>query len=423
MRIYNNVSAMSAYRNLSSTDNAISKSMSRLSSGLRINSAADDAVGLGVSEKMRNQIRGMNQAVRNAQDGQSLLQTAESAMGQQHEILQRMRELALQSNNDTLTSSDKTAIKDEMDQLKNQIGDIATNTKFNGKALLTQSNNGDVLDSTTTNTAMVAADTSKLFMDGKVGDGSAVSETVSIDVSNADAAYTSDLQLEFNNVDADTGELTLYYNKGQDDEIAQTIAFDVAEVTADTTHKLNTDESLNFDKFGIKVDIAQDQQLNVGVAGALSFTAAPSGGVTADFQIGSENGQTLQVAIDDMSKTSLGSSYNGGTGGDTVANLDAIDVTNTGQEFEDVLGVIDQAISDVSSGRSELGAAMNRLDYTMNNLKSSAENLQASESRIRDLDMAQEMMTFTRNNILSQASTAMLAQANQKPQSVLQLLG
>lgn len=276
MRINNNLMAMNANRQLGINNSGMSKSLEKLSSGFKINRAGDDAAGLSISEKMRGQIRGLNQASQNAQDGISLIQTAEGALTESHAILQRMRELVVKAGNDgTLEEDDLKAIQDEINQLNTELSGIANRTEFNGKKLL-------------------------------------------------DGTYTD--------------------NK---------------------------------------------------------------------FQIGANSGQTASLSIGDMRATALGS----GT------MVSAIDVTDDAFNFDDAIKSVDGAIKQVSAQRSELGAMQNRLEHTIKNLDNASENLQAAESRVRDVDMAKEMMEFTKQNILQQASTAMLAQANQAPQSVLKLLG
>ncbi|WP_018394653.1 flagellin [Bacillus sp. 37MA] len=270
MRINHNIQALNAYRNLNNTSNATSKSLEKLSSGLRINRAADDAAGLAISEKMRSQVRGLGMAERNSLDAISLIQTAEGALSSTHEILQRMRELSVQSANDTLEASDRDSIKAEIDELIQEIDRIASTTQFNNKELL---------------------------------DGS---------------------------------------------------------------------ETTGF-----------------------------------DFQIGANEGQMLNLTIAKMTSTDLG--------------VNSIDVS-THAAASSSIDLIDIAIAKVSSERSNLGAIQNRLEHTVTNLQTANENLTAAESRIRDLDMAKEMTQFTRNNILNQAGQAMLAQANQLPQGILQLL-
>lgn len=273
LQINTNVAAMNAYRNLSSTQGAMATSLERLSSGLRINRAADDAAGLAISEKLRAQTNGLNQATSNAQDAISLVQTAEGALNETHSILQRMRQLSVQSANDTNTSDDRAAIQKEVTALNSELDRIASTTQFNGQNLL---------------------------------DG--------------------------------TG----------------------------------------------------------GTAG--SFT----------FQIGANSGQTVSVAFAKADTATLG------TG--------AVDVT-TQAGAASALTAVDAAIKTVSGDRADLGAVQNRLQHTINSLSVASENSAAAESRIRDTDMAKEMTSFTRSQILQQAGVSMLAQANSAPQSVLKLLG
>ena len=270
LRVNNNIAAFNAYRNLNTTDGAMSKSLEKLSSGLRINRAADDAAGLAISEGLRSQIGGLKVAVRNAQDGVSVVQTAEGALTETHSILQRMRDLAVQASNDgALSDTDKAKADAEFTALKTELDDIATKTTFNGTPLL-------------------------------------------------DGTYTGKL-----------------------------------------------------------------------------------------FQVGSNAGETLEVTVGDMSASALGASGSISSAATASAAITAIGT----------------AIGTVSTERAKLGAVQNRLEHKINNLNATVENLTASESRIRDTDMAQEMVSFTRSQILSQAGTAMLAQANQSSQGVLQLLG
>ncbi|WP_456273258.1 flagellin Hag [Bacillus sp. AK031] len=273
MRINHNIAALNTYRQLGSANNMQSKSMEKLSSGLRINRAGDDAAGLSISEKMRGQIRGLEQASRNAQDGISLIQTAEGALNETHSILQRMRELAIQGANDTNVTADRESIKDELQQLKKEIDRISSDTEFNEQKLI-----------------------------------------------------------------------------------------------------------------------------------------AASG--TYNFQVGANSGQVIAVTIGSMNASSLATNLTQAA----ITGLSGFD------EFTSFVTHVNSALTKVSKERSKLGAYQNRLEHTITNLDTSAENLTAAESRIRDVDMAKEMMNQTKNSILSQASQAMLAQANQQPQGVLQLL-
>lgn len=269
MRINHNIAALNTYRQLSSANDAQSKSMEKLSSGLRINRAGDDAAGLAISEKMRGQIRGLDMASKNSQDGISLIQTAEGALNETHSILQRMRELAVQGANDTNVTADRTAIQDELNQLMSEIDRIADTTEFNTQNLL-------------------------------------------------------------------------------------------------------------------------------------------GGSFSGTLQIGANDGQTINIQISRMDTTGLSINSGISVGTNALAST--------------TIDKLDTAIEAVSTQRSKLGAYQNRLEHTINNLGTASENLTAAESRVRDVDMAKEMMAQTKNSILSQAAQAMLAQANQQPQGVLQLL-
>jgi len=303
MRINANMSALNTHRQLSANQVNTGRSVERLSSGLRINRAGDDAAGLAISEAMRGQIRGLSQATRNAQDGISLLQTAEGALNETHSILQRMRELAVQSATDTNIGSDRTALQAEVTQLVGEIDRIANNTEFNTRRLL----NGS-LDTTVTpaGTALI-----------------------------------------------------------------------------------------------IHIGANALQSLTVGIA---DMRAAALGVATLG----------TPAVLDDPATTGVD---------EAVAAVPAAPISIATQVTADTaITTINTAINRVSTQRASLGAFQNRLEHTINNLGTSAENLTAAESRVRDVDMAQEMMEFTKNNILSQAAQAMLAQANQLPQGVLQLL-
>lgn len=306
MIINHNLNSMNAHRNMSFNTTQTGKAMEKLSSGLRINRAGDDAAGLAISEKMRGQIRGLDMASKNAQDGISLIQTAEGALNETHSILQRMRELAVQSSNDTNTDADRGEIQKEVDELAKEITRIANNTEFNTKKLI----NGSV-------------------------DGS---------------------------VDADDNALSEFGS--------------AASLT-----------------FHIGANAGQNITLDIKAMDAKSL------GVSA--------GTTDDVAATDADTPAVAT---GGINVSTQAGADAAITT------------INSAIETVSAERSKLGSYQNRLEHTINNLNVGAENLQAAESRIRDVDMAKEMMNFTKNNILNQAAQAMMAQSNQQPQAVLQLL-
>jgi len=351
MRINNNVMALNAHRQLAINQANSSKSMEKLSSGFRINRAGDDAAGLAISEKMRGQIRGLKQAQRNAQDGISLIQTAEGALNETHAILQRMRELAVQSATDTNTEVDRGEIQKEIDQLAAEIDRIAETTQFNTKELL---------DGTFTAVFHIGANAGQK------------------------------VDLEINPMSAEAlgvgGEITV-----------------VVTEDTDTILGVGSTKVLKVDDTIVAVEVGTDTYY------ALSDVVAVDGG-DGDPELAVRPGAEA-LTYD-----------NSGT--DKLLTLSGNGLDVSSQEFADIaITVINDAIETVSAERSKLGAMQNRLEHTIANLGTSAENLQAAESRIRDLDMAEEIMAFTKNNILQQAATAMLAQANMAPQSVLQLLG
>ncbi|PRR70285.1 flagellin [Neomoorella humiferrea] len=316
MIINHNVFALNAYRNLTVTNSNMAKAMEKLSSGLRINRAADDAAGLAISEKMRGQIRGLNQAVRNAQDGISMIQTAEGALNETHAILQRMRELAAQAANDTLTADDRTQIQKEINQLTEEIDRIGRTTEFNTQALLDGS-----------------------FTGKKIQIGANPNQDLTVDINSMRAAKVSGTTVT-------AGGLDVVQNKG------------------------------------------------VKVSGTVVTSATGNSAVNYIKLINANGTAVTAYAVSVMTNS--------------AANA--------------AIKIFQDAIDKVSTERSKLGAIQNRLEHTIANLSVASENLTAAESRIRDVDMAQEMMNFTRSQILSQAGTAMLAQSNQIPATVLQLL-
>jgi flagellin len=388
-RINTNVDAFTAQRNLSMTAMSYSKSVQKLSSGLRINSAADDAAGLAISEKLRAQIRGLAQAQRNAQDGISMIQTGEGAMNETTSMLQRMRELSVQASNDTLSSSDRTSINQELQQLQQEINGISTRTKFNGKGLLDG----------TLSTSLTAASAVQNGFVAVAGTNTSVTAT---DVSQAKAGTT----FTFSNA---AGNLTL-----TDGTNSQTIA--VGALAAGGS------EALNFDKLGVKLTVSSVAgETAANIAGGFNTktltTAAASG--SANLQIGAQASDTLTVGFSRVDLT--GSSGDAGLDGLSTA-LTNFNGTQNVANAQALITAVDSAISSVNTFRANLGAYQNRLEHTIANLGVSQENLTASESRIRDVDMAAEMVNFTKTGILQQAGQAILAQANSAPGGIIQLL-
>jgi flagellin len=382
--INHNISALNTYRQLSSNNVLQNKSLEKLSSGFRINRAGDDAAGLAISEKMRGQIRGLNQASRNAQDGISLIQTAEGALNETHAILQRMRELAVQASTDTNTNEDRAEIQKEIDQLATEITRIADTTQFNTMNLLNGDFKGKVFhiganaqQNASIEIAGMRAYELGVGTEGSDGSGAAASGTIqeiTITANSVGSQYNKTIKIE--------------QGTGNNAETAITETDDEIIITLGT------------DSEGAPLTVTQDEIVNLinGLGTYTATTTNPTGSITtgeAQISGGIDAGEPVPAKGIDVS---------------TQAAADA------------AISIIDTAISTVSSERAKLGAMQNRLEHTIANLTTAAENLQASESRIRDVDMAKEMMEFTKMNILSQAATAMLAQANQQPQMVLQLL-
>lgn len=373
MIINHNVTALNTHNKLSAASAAQSKSMEKLASGLRINKAGDDAAGLAISEKMRAQVRGLDQAGRNAQDGISLIQTAEGALNETHDILQRMRELSVQSSNETNTADDRTALDKEFQQLKGEVSRIADQTQFNTKTLL----KGGLGATATAGAEVIAA---KGVTDYNVG-GSAVGDIVLTSAAGTNSGV----------------KLTATFTDAAGNSTSQVLD-DVAVPTGTNS------STVNFDKLGFSFS-ANNALADDSFTGNADSTIAV-GTAAAKFQIGANKDQTIDLSIKNMDAASLGIS------GDVL----------TKDSAQASILSLDGAIKSVSTERANLGSVQNRLEHTINNLKTSSENLTAAESRIRDVDMAKEMMNQTKNSILAQAAQAMLAQSNQTPQGVLQLL-
>ncbi len=356
MRINNNLMAMNAYRQLGITNSAGAKAMEKLSSGLRINRAGDDAAGLAISEKMRGQIRGLTQASRNAQDGISLIQTAEGALSETHAILQRMRELAVQAATDTNTEVDRSEIQKEVNELIDEINRIAEQTQFNELNLLDGS-----------------------FSGKKFHIGANEGQAITLDINLMGSVFVEATQ----GTDAVDGVSNQTVLKDNDDEIVA-VQVDGSWYAVDD----------------VQSDGDPSTPALVAKQGAVALSVKQDG---STYLIENDGLGVGSLRVDDPNSSSTGGIM-------------------TNDSASAAITTIQKAIETVSAERSKLGAYQNRLEHTIRNLDTSAENLQASESRIRDIDMAKEMMEFTKNNILQQAATAMLAQANMMPQTVLQLL-
>ena len=492
MRIQHNIAALNSYRNLTGNNNAVSKNLEKLSSGYRINRAGDDAAGLAISEKMRAQITGLNTAQKNAQDGVSLVQTAEGALTEVHSMLNRMVELADQSANGTYDNPvDRANLQKEIASLKDEIDRIADSTNFNGINLLDGSLSTTKLDlaagtlggqATTVKEIPATGTTSGIAGHDKAAMGE---HTLTVEYADENGTlHKVDVKYKIDTAD-DKGKaidailkavsqndtLSSVFNITKDTDsvnfeskVTGSKGAKVVNVsTTDTTSKMDADKAIDGEN-------AKVQTQNAGTTIAEGDTITLNGktyefvkdasteptkkGATA-VVVGADNNATLgnlnkalesagiKAEFEANNKDLVFSATKNGAGltlqiGDTSADFNQMTVS-VSDMHTDALGIADidistqagakaavdkikSAINSVSSTRGDLGAIQNRLEHTINNLSVTAENMTAAESRIRDVDMANEMMSYTKNNILVQASQAMLAQANQVPQGVLQLL-
>ena len=415
MIINHNMNALNAHRNMATNTSAAGKSMEKLSSGLRINRAGDDAAGLAISEKMRGQISGLEQASRNASDGISLIQTAEGALNETHNILQRMRELAVQGANDTNTSDDRVAIEEEMSQLTEEISRISETTEFNGQSLLQGTFSGSF----------------------QIGANS--NQTIGLQIggtSSNDLGLTGGIKLAFE-ADANASKLsegnyTVKNDNGlklvdANNKVVGQIAGDGKVTIADGS------------KIDLKHAVTEGATVKVTSKGTQTTLAKADGAkelAAGNYKVSGGNllnGDKLVGQIDTNNNNDIKLS-NGKVVALTKLNLVDADVANgktftvtgvdisTSDNASGAITTIDNAINSISKTRSQLGAVQNRLEHTTANLDNTAENLTSAESRVRDVDMAKEMMTFSSKNILQQAAQSMIAQANQQPQNVLSLL-
>jgi flagellin len=387
MRINTNIEALNAQRNLTATANKFASSVEKLSSGLRINRAADDAAGLGIAEKLQAQVQGLNQAQRNAQDGISMVQTAEGALTEVHSMLQRIRELAVEAGNSTVGTAEAGSINAEITSLQAEINRIAQKTTFNGQNLLT---------------GTMAVSQNNVTSTAKVGTALATGAAASIsaiDVSGAKAATTYTLSSA-----GGAGTLTLSDGVGNSQQ-----------VTLDATIGADGSSTINFGTLGVTLTVVgaaakTGANMSTDLAG---LTIATGGSTGAVFQIGANEGDTLQAGFANAQTAAY-------TGFDAAitAFSGALNTTTAGA----LITATDTAIAYISGIRGGFGAVENRLTHTVASISVASENLNASESRIKDLDVASEMVNFTKTQILQQAGTSILAQANSAPQSILTLL-
>ena len=403
MRIQHNIAALNSYRNYTNNTNAVSKNLEKLSSGYRINRAGDDAAGLAISEKMRAQITGLETAQKNASDGVSLVQTAEGALTEVHSMLNRMVELADQSANGTYQdTTDRTQLQKEVDQLKEEIDRISEATNFNGLNLLDGSMVGgatvDFTFGTTNLTASLGQKSETVVGAAKIkvsaNDGAAPGIEVTFDGQGA-------VEIKLGTQGADS----VYSAKDIEKAVRAAAAAKGAGAAANSDNEKIAKAYAGFKLSG------NDIHLKTGDTTAMQAGSAFATGTGEGLklQIGdtAEAYNQLSVSISSMDSASLG--------------INALTIA-TQEDAGKAIKAINDAINMVSDVRGTLGATQNRLEHTINNLSVTTENMTAAESRIRDVDVAKEMMAYTKNNILVQSAQAMLAQANQTPQGVLQLL-
>ena len=453
MVVQHNLTAMNSNRMLGLTTKTQAKSTEKLSSGYKINRAADDAAGLSISEKMRKQIRGLTQASLNAQDGISAVQTAEGALNEVQDMLQRMNELAVKAANGTMSENDRTYIQNEVDQLTTEIDRVAETTKFNETYLLKGDKTADsdytfTYGATAGTTSYALKDGVTLFDEnGKKVEAGTVLDTTKkyykdykAGTAAADGDFDGTTDTDKNKVvlyDGATGEAVAigkaeYKNKAnyystkvgteQDpkDNAFSTSKLDNAYYDKDgnkiaenalSNYLKTTDGTTINVKDGVKLYDANGNDVTANVQGTQFSAKATTGALTLSLHVGADATSNNQISLDitAMSAERLGVAGLKVDGSDDTNALSAVDT-------------IKEAIQKVSTQRSALGAIQNRLEHTINNLDNVVENTTSAESQIRDTDMATEMVKYSNNNILAQAGQAMLAQANQSNQGVLSLL-
>ena len=398
LTINTNLAALNAQRNLGKSQNELGKSMQRLSSGLRINSAKDDAAGLGISDRMTSQIRGLNQAARNAGDGISLAQTAEGALQESTNILQRMRELAVQSANDTNSTSDRQSLEAELDQLQTELDRIANTTSFNGKHLL---------------------DGSLTSFSFQVGANGGTDETISVSIASAKAADLGGTGTTTANTAVPTGAPN-FFTSG--DLLAALNNFMASAGGAVTT--IYNDSSAYDQNTGLFIggNLAANSS-TVYDALSAAFPAPTNFGLMnsgSDAKLWLYSG-TLYLSGSGASST-FTSSATTTTGSGSTKSMADVSVL-TAAEAQTTISSVDEALKQIDTERGKLGAVQNRFESTISNLQNVSENVSAARSRILDADISAETSGMTKNSILQQAGVSILAQANQSPQLALSLLG
>ena len=413
MVVQHNLTAMNSNRMLGVTTRAQAKSTEKLSSGYKINRAADDAAGLSISEKMRKQIRGLTQASSNAQDGISAVQTAEGALNEVQDMLQRMNELAVKAANGTNSEDDRNYIQDEVNQLIKEIDRVSTTTKFNETYLL---KGDDTVKFTAQGTNLkAAAGTAGANDKQQTYDLTITANSFKTEGGKSDVTFSlmgKNFSVRLEETDDNKTLATKLAKAMNENKITDS---NVGAFTATVTDNVIT---LTAAKNGTVADT------NVIKADA-ELTAKGTGVLTLDLHVGADSTADNQISVDikQMSASVLGLKTGNSTTGDATGDLDTLLVN--GKDDKNARTAIDtiaSALQEVSKQRSALGAAQNRLEHTISNLDNVVENTTSAESSIRDTDMATEMVKYSNNNILAQAGQAMLAQANQSNQGVLSLL-
>ena len=396
MRINTNLNAMTALNSATKNTALAGSSMEKLSSGLKINKAADNATGLAISEKMRSQIRGLDQASQNTQDGISVVQTAEGAIEEVGNIVQRMRELAVQGANETNTGSDRAKISEELTQLHEEIDRIAESTQFNGKDLLNGKNTVRVENGHTVK---------------QTGAGQGANDKVTIEVQEGfdfDDLTENDLKVK---IDNNTNKISITKADSKYGVAATNIEGQKVKAGGVITITDSNGKSIKF------TTTSELELQNETLLGKKEATTENISGKEISLQVGANtsDSQTLKVKIENVSTDSLG------LDGDTITKMakegkKGTDAANT------MIKSLDKALERVNTSRANLGAMQNRLETTASNLTTSNENLTAAESRIRDVDVAEEMMNLSKLNLINQAAQAMMSQAKSQPEGVMQLL-
>ena len=385
MVVRSNIMAVNAQRQLGMNNSQVGKALEKLSSGYRINRAGDDASGLAISEKMKAQIKGLDTASLNSQDGISLVQTAEGALTEVHNMLNRMSELATRAANGINEDTNRASLQKEVAKLQEEIDRISEGTNFNNLKLL------DGSQTYAGNKALIGKGTANGVMGLSVEGGNlSADDTITVNISGDSVGK----------ITVTASDNTVVFTTTQTGKGFYSITADVSKVT---------DESVKKAWAGVTINFSVDQASTDGTykAGQQQFAAGENKSMQLQIGDTADSFNQLKVSIGSMSSAALG--------------VDKVDISSQDGAAK-AIDVIRNAIDRVSSQRASLGATQNRLEYTINNLDTASENLQAANSRIRDTDMAKMMMEYTKMNVLTQSAQAMLAQANQQPQSVLQLL-